>query len=305
MAKKQCSKGRGKNAQNTIVHQASRSVQFDSDKVRTWVIPLMRRIEAGDYPAKAAKLLGLSRSHVQYYLGKLQECGLVFQSKRSNVTFYELTVEGSNLLKSCEGRVFPGELHRLDKCQVAFLVVVEGCYPDGLFRRVEMVNWTALLGLEGGVKVRHTSKSWIVHVPVIRGRSPAEVYGLAMNLSNRVAVALAKKYGVVLAEGKFVGGELAVEDPVAKLFGRYFSVRSGRRKIDHSWGEGELENIGRDAAIDYMQMPEKVKRIDRKVDRLEYKFEKLIEIFGSRVEDLEFDSKRLAEGQKKLGEYTV
>jgi hypothetical protein len=73
---------------------------------------------------------------------------------------------------------------------------------------------------------------------------------------------------------------VAVEDPVAKLFGRYFRVRAGCRKIDHTCGEGELENIGKDAAIDYMQRPEKVKRIDKKVDRVEIKFERLIEALG-------------------------
>ena len=89
-----------------------------------------------------------------------------------------------------------------------------------------------------------------------------------MNLANRVAVSLGKKYGVILCEGKFVGGELAVEDPVAKLFGRFFTVRTKQRKVDHSWNEGELENMGKDAVIDYLQMPEKVKKIDEKVDSL-------------------------------------
>jgi hypothetical protein len=292
------------NAQSTTRHPDTGNVQFDSDKVRTWVLPLMKRIYAGDYPTQAGKILGLSRSHVWYYIGKLTKAGLIYQEKRSSATFYALTTEGSSLLKSCEGRVFPGELHRLDKCQVAFKILVEGRYPDGKFKAVEMQNWTALLGLEQGVKVRHTTQSWIIHVPVIRGKNPAEVYGLAMNLGNRIAVALAKKYGVVLAEGSFCGGEMAVEDPVAKLFGRYFSVRAGRRKIDHSWGEGELENIGKDAAINYMQMPEKVKSINKKVDRLEIKFERLIEALGQ-VDNFEADPKRLAEGQRKLGEYTV
>ena len=300
----QSTKTSAENAQSTTRHQAKGSVQFDSDKVYTWVLPLMKRIYAGDYPTKAGRILGLSRSHVWYYVGKLEKASLIYREKRSNAAFYALTTEGSNLLKSCEGRVFPGELHRLDKCQVSFRILVEGRYPDGKFKAVEMQNWTALLGLEQGVKVRHTSRSWIVHVPVIRGKNPAEVYGLAMNLSNRIAVALAKKYGVVLAEGAFVGGEMAVEDPVAKLFGRYFSVRAGRRKIDHSWGEGELENIGKDAAIDYMQMPEKVKRIDKKVDRLEIKFERLIEALGQ-VDNIEGDPKKLAEGQRRIGEYTV
>jgi hypothetical protein len=87
---------------------------------------------------------------------------------------------------------------------VSFKILAEGLYPDGQFKAVKMQNWTALLGLEQGVKVRHTSKSWIVHVPVIRGKNPPEVYGLAMNLSNRIADALAIKYGVILDCGRLL-----------------------------------------------------------------------------------------------------
>jgi len=94
------------NAQSTTRHQATGCVQFDSDKVRTWVLPLMKRIYAGDYPTQAGRILGLSRSHVWYYIGKLEKAGLIYQEKRSSATFYALTTEGSNLLKSCEGRVF-------------------------------------------------------------------------------------------------------------------------------------------------------------------------------------------------------
>jgi hypothetical protein len=50
-----------KNAQSTTRHQANGSVQFDSDKVRTWVLPLMKRIYAGDYPTQAGRILGLLR----------------------------------------------------------------------------------------------------------------------------------------------------------------------------------------------------------------------------------------------------
>jgi DNA-binding transcriptional ArsR family regulator len=230
-------------------------VKFDLTTVRTWVLPILRRIQAGDYPAKIGRLVGLSRQHVYYYLRKLEICRLIRREKRSSVVFYELTGEGTSLLRSCEGAVFPGELYRLDKCQVGFGIRVEGIVPAEGFKKVEMQNWTALLGLEQGVKVRHTSKSWIVHVEIIRGRSPAEVYGLALNVANRVAVALCKKYGYVLTKGKFVAGELAVEDPVAKLFGRYFTVSTPKRRVDHNWKVGELENLQKDAVIEYLQMP--------------------------------------------------
>jgi DNA-binding transcriptional ArsR family regulator len=217
-------------------------VKFDTRTVRMWVLPLLRRIGVGDYPTKAGRIVGLSRQHTWYYVRKLEECGLIRREKRSNVVFYELTDESKNLLTLCEGRVFPARLYRFDKCQVAYEVVFEGLVPVN-FRKVEMTNWTALLGTELGVKVRKTTRSWIVHVEVIRGRSPVEVTNLALNLANRVRDALCSKYGCVLGEGKVVAGELAVEDPVASLFGRYFTVRTDKRKIDHSWSVGELEHL--------------------------------------------------------------
>jgi DNA-binding MarR family transcriptional regulator len=232
-----------------------------------WVLPLLLRIDVGDYPTKAGRIVGLSRQHTWYYIHKLEECNLIRREKRSNVVFYELTDESKRLLASCEGSVFPARLYRFDKCQVAYELIVEGRYPEG-FRRVEMTNWTALLGTELGVKVRRTTRSWIVHVEVIRGRNPVEVTNLALNLAGRVRNALCSKYGCVLGEGKIVGGEMANEDPVATLFGRYFTVRTDKRKIDHSWGPGELEHTQRDAVIDYLQMPEKVKNIEGEVAAL-------------------------------------
>lgn len=290
-------------ARCTKVASEMYKVQFDTRTTRAWVLPLLRRIEAGDYPSKAARIIGLSRQHACYYLKKLEEAGLVYREKRSNVAFYSLTARSTNLLRSCEGRVYPGELHRLDKCQVSFGIVSEGRYPEGSFKRVEMVNWTALLGLELGVKVRHTSRSWIVHVPMIHGRNPAEVYGLAMNLANRVAVALSKKYGVVLSEGRFVAGELAVEDPVAQICGRYFTVRTAKRKIDHSWNEGELENLSKDAVVAYLQVPEKVKSIEVKLSSLERSLKELASRLCDALGALQDDTVSLAEGQRRMEEY--
>ncbi len=279
-------------------------VQFDREKLLSWVLPIMKLLDAGHYPAQIAVALTMKPQHVHYYVQKLVEAGLFYQAKRSHTSYYEPTSEGKNLLKSCEGNVWPSAVNRLDKCQVSFLIDREGRYPEGQFKKVEMVNWTALLGLELGVKVRHTSKSWIVHIPVIRGKTPPEVYGLAMNLANRVALSLASKYGVVLLEGKFTAGELVVEDPVAKLFGRFFTIRTKERKIDHSYNEGELENMGKDAAIAYLQMPEKVKQIEQKLGRFEKRFERLFAAMDL-LDDLESDSKKLGEGQKRMGEYLV
>jgi hypothetical protein len=251
--------------ESTNVCSPKSRVKFDTKTFRRWVLPLLIRIGKGEYPTEAGRNIKLSRQHTWYYVKKLEDCNLIRREKRSNVVFYDLTSESKRLLASCEGTVFPARLYRFDKCQVAYEIISDGLVPVN-FRKVEMTNWTALLGTELGVKVRKTTRSWIVHVEALRGRNPVEVANLAMNLANRVCNALVNKYGCVLGEGKIVGGEMAHEDPVASLFGRYFTVRSDRRKIDHSWNLGELEHTQRDAVIEYLQMPERVKKVEIEIE---------------------------------------
>jgi hypothetical protein len=207
------------------------------------------------------------------------------------------------LLASCEGTVFPARLYRFDKCQVAYEIIADGRVPEN-FRKIEMTNWTALLGTELGVRVRKTTRSWIVHVEVIHGRNPIEVTNLAMNVANRVRDSLVSKYASVLGEGKVVSGEMAVEDPVASLFGRYFTVRTEKRKIDHSWSVGELEHLQRDAVIEYLQMPERVRKLEcqledvnRDLAKINGNIERVSVILGKLVnmEDVRYSFVSIAE----------
>ena len=95
-------------------------------------------------------------------LKKLEKAGFVLRKVRSCAIFYELTSRGQKILISCEGIVYSSGVYRLHKCQVLYPIVRERFYPVGDFRRVEMVNRTALLGLVHGVSVRKTSRHWIV-----------------------------------------------------------------------------------------------------------------------------------------------
>jgi predicted transcriptional regulator len=74
-------------------------VKFDTRTVRKWVLPLLIRIGAGDYPTEAGRTVGLNRQHVWYYMRKLEECGLIRREKRSNVVFYELTNESKKITR--------------------------------------------------------------------------------------------------------------------------------------------------------------------------------------------------------------
>ncbi len=253
------------------VCRSKSKVKFYFSTIRTKVIPILKRVEVGDYPSKIARIYGWSKQHVKYYLDKLQKAGLVRRTKRSSAVFYELTPLGKEVLGRCEGVVFGSGVYRLEKCQVRYRIACEGLLPED-FRRVEMVNWTALLGLEQGVKVRHTSSSWIVHVETLYGKHPGELFNLARNLADRVAKSLMQKYGCRLAEGEFCRGyEVAIDDPVAQLLSRYFTVAiPGRRRMDHSPGEleGEIDHLSRDAAIEYLLMPERLKALEGQIQAL-------------------------------------
>jgi hypothetical protein len=279
-------------------------VKFDFSTVRTRVIPILKPVKVEDYPAKIGRIYGWSRQHVCYYLGKLERCGLVKRGVRSRAVFYQLTGRGQTFLASCEDVVCGSGVYRLDRCQVRFRIVSEGCLPVD-FRRVEMVNWTALLGLEQGVKVRHTSRSWIVHVETLYGRHPGELFVLAKNLADRVAKSLMSKYGCRLSDGEVCGGyELKVDDPVAKLLARYFCVSTSERKIDHSpeVSHGELEHFSRDAAVEYLLMPERVKKLEGQVEAVNANLEELLGALRKFV-NLEGTGQPVPESQRSMQDY--
>ena len=89
----------GSSGSQKVLSQKSK-VKFYFSSVRSRVIPILRRVEVGDYPSKIARLYGWSKQHVFYYLKKLEKAGLVRRTVRSSVVFYELTGRGKKVLTS-------------------------------------------------------------------------------------------------------------------------------------------------------------------------------------------------------------
>jgi predicted transcriptional regulator len=284
------------------ISRSKSKVKFDFCTVRTRVLPILKGIEVKMYPSKIGRARGWKKQHVAYYVKKLEKAGLIRKLKRSSFVDYELTEQGQNFLISCEGVLFSSGVFRLHRCFFKFPILREGLYPAGDFKRVEMQNWTALLGLEQGVKVRKTTSSWIVHVETLYGRSPGELVTLAKNLADRVAKGLMNKYGCFLGEGQInKRHELGVDDPVAKLLNRYFTVSSPKRVIDDSPGEdeGELDHLGRDAAVEYLMMPERVKKLEGQVENVQSDLEK-ISVSLVKLEKMGVDLAKVAEILVKL-----
>jgi hypothetical protein len=115
---------------------------------------------------------------------------------------------------------------------------------------------------------------------------------LAKNLADRLSQGLMSKYGCVLGQGMInKRHELGVDDPVAQLLNQYFTVSTPKRVIDDSPGEdeGEIDHLGRDAAVEYLLMPERVKKVEGQV-----------EVIGSDLESMKTDLRRIADALGKL-----
>jgi hypothetical protein len=100
------------------------------------------------------------------------------------------------------------------------------------------------------------------------------------------------KYGCVLGQGMInKRHELGVDDPVAHLLNQYFTVSTPKRVIDDSLGEdeGEIDHLGRDAAVEYLLMPERVKKVEGQV-----------EVIGSNLETIKSDLRKIADALGKL-----
>ena len=110
-------------------------VQFDREKLLNWVLPIMKLLDAGHYPAQIAVALSMKPQHVHYYVKKLVGAGLFYQSKRSNTAYYDATGK----VKDFSGHVRAtfGRLRLIGWISVRWLF--------GLIGRVGILRWMILI----------------------------------------------------------------------------------------------------------------------------------------------------------------
>jgi len=252
--------------------------RFNISSVRLRLVPILKMLDAGNYPAKIARMLGMSRHHVAYYIKKMRQAGLIERKNVKWPAFYAITEKGKKFLTGCEGSFAPDFVFRLHRCGFKYPVLVDAPLPVD-WRRVEKANWTALVGDEGGVRVEKTTRHVIVWCESISGRDPDELLLQAKSMADRVAASLCVKYGLRLGEGQLVPKRhVGVYDPVAELLSRRFEVSDDVGKVDRSEGMGEIDWFSAKAAKDYLLMPGRVESLERKLEALQSNIQELVSV---------------------------
>jgi len=244
------------------------------------------------YSANIAKSLNMSKPHVAYYTKILEKIGFIRREKRSNVVCYEVTTKGKEFLDKTESVLVGSKIWRLHNAKYRYGLLHDGAWPAE-WRKVEMTNWTALLGLEAGVGVQHTPSSIIINVDALYGENPVTLIDSARSVADRTAKTLMLKYKCLLSEGSLCRKpHIAIDDPVAEFVSRYFEISTPESKIDRSEGPGEIDFFGAKNAVDYLRLPE---RVNQMADKLEVISDDILEVKAALEQLAAFLGKSLIE----------
>lgn len=248
-------------------------------RFRRGSLPLIRRImimlQAGYYPARIASILGKSKSAIHYHIKKLLENGFIEREEslkrlkpglyakkfRGVITLYRITQPGSKFLAGIEGEAV-GRRLRLHNVYWKY-PILSGPRVSIVWRRVELTNWTQLIGTELGLRVRKNPHSVEIISGVVEGTDPFRLLLRARNEADLLAAHLEAKFDMKLGRAELSRRpHFGVWDPVAGAYAKSFQLSTDLAKIDESEGYGEIDWLSPYAADDYLRMPERIRRLE-------------------------------------------
>jgi len=138
-------------------------------KSLTSIYRILVRISQGMYPSQIARQLNMSKSHVNYFLKRLERCGYIKREFRTNFVCYSLTEKGNELLKNIRSSKFSlpvREKHvRTHTLTIKFPILKDN--PEAKFdSKVEINNWIkqyALVTFPIGITIEKTTKHVVVY----------------------------------------------------------------------------------------------------------------------------------------------
>jgi len=211
-------------------------------------------LDAGNYPSRVARILGVSPQLLHYYIKKWAKMGwLRLDVKTPNMTLYRLSGSVKNFLTG--GEVSPYKGVRLHAYSLKFPIVEEPKVSVD-WNRVKLCNWTRLVGCECGLTVEKTTRHVIIHADEVFSEDPNEATLLAILECLRLARILEEKFQMKLGAPKLLRKpHYGVYDPVANWFSRFMELSDDIGKIDRSKGLGEIEFYNAELAKEYLVMP--------------------------------------------------
>ena len=252
----------------------SSSIKFRRQTL-TLIRLILKLLDQGQYPARIGRIVGRSRATIHYHVKRLKKMGYIELKSRDAITIYRVTQAGKSFLVGIESRVWRGRVLRLHNVYFKYPVLRQPLVPV-VWRKVELTNWTQLVGTELGFRVRKNPRSVEVIAKVVEGKDPYELLLRARDEADRVAAHLESKFGMQLGRPRLSRRpHFGIYDRVAGSYSKYFQLSDDVAKIDESEGQGEIDWLDPEHAKEYLLMPGRVQQLERTVGEVNRRLQSL------------------------------
>jgi len=209
---------------------------------------------------RIADLLGVSKQAISKLMKRLIQHEYLRLDVRSSCNIYQILPRGQ-LVLSGGRKLFEAGIGRLHGIRYKY-PILSGEFPRDRWKRVEMVNWTKLVGDVYGAKVEASERSVIVSPGIFFGYNMVDLLPKAKEVADAVADRLRGWFKLELGVAKSVGRpEWAVLTPLPSLALSGVNLRRIDSWLDASRGVAEVEFTDMEQAQQFIDMPKKLEEI--------------------------------------------
>jgi DNA-binding MarR family transcriptional regulator len=244
----------------------------------TLLLYILEMVREHSCQSQIAKTLGVSRSHVSYYVKKALTIGYVQEICRDSIKILELTQKGTNFIDQYNNLIsIKQQLPRCRAENIRFKAAVYKLPSKPLdWKQVAMSNWTQYNSIVDDIKVHlNCGKSpTIEFIPSpIDGSDLWQLFGILFNDCKEAARKLEQTLDMEIGRLEIEhGAEWVVYDPVANIISKQSGqiTVDGLGKINASkpLRRGEIEYFNPTFAADYITMPMRVSNIEKLLEDL-------------------------------------
>ena len=241
---------------------------------------ILELIGAGKTATEVVKLLGCSKSNISYHVSRFEKHDLICLKLRDVSKYYRITSFGSKILTRSEGLVKVPVV--LEDYPLKFSIIEAEKSSLDWVKLGNPRNWVKMGVKIGKIRVeKNGDKSIIIHSGQIRGFDASNLLVEAGGIIQNVKSVLEKKFGIVLSD---IG--VSLHKPVVRFYTEEAKelnkfgtvVIEGFASLDHSPPENvpHVEYHGLENIFNYLVMPDRVARIEQKVDSIEDRLDRLV-----------------------------
>lgn len=252
------------------------------------MVSILEMIDKNFLSGDIARSLDMKKSHIWYYITKAKENGYLDQIAHDTDNALQLTQLGKKFVDRYTRNYTkincPLPICRAENIQFKTDIIEMATIPSD-WKKVTMHNWIQYISVIDGIRVKLNlgkRPSLLLLPQPVEGNDPFNIFVVMVFGCVQVIIKLNDIFGLKVGPLQLGSrGEWLAYDPVAKVFCKTNGqvTYEGIAKVNASSPRsiGELEFFQPQALLSYLLMPERVARIETRIENMEAMLWKVIQ----------------------------